>query len=497
MNSKLRFIISLLSTILFILLASSLTAQNLEESTGPTLLSGPDFSQLTASSVTISWETLEPSNGFVAFGVDSSLPWVACSLEMKKNHAVNIDSLLPGTRYLAIIGAFDVDGNGPTLSEVVPFTTHEEEILREDSTGAGFFVLPGDTVIDVGTSLQFTAYYKFPNGTTVDTLAEWSLRGKSIGSITENGMLHTLTPGFAHVKATLGDKVVATKVTAIDTSVDDSGVNTVSIGGVLPNGKLQHPKTISEGSTYKLHGFPSPLNMLNGGFIYFPSGCLDEDILIHINLPKCAKTLGDSVDFDHGIVTGVQFDVFVNDSLVHPYYFKKPLIVSLPIRKGVLKKLNIDPVNLGMFFMNDDLFDGAGINFTVVDSSVERVFSLVAHFSTLIVKEKEASVISGIETVGVAEPANAFELLQNYPNPFNPETSIQFTLSRAANVNLTIYNIAGQKVRTLLDETLNAGSNAAVWNGKNEAGENVSSGLYYYRLRVQNQIAVKKMMLLH
>ncbi|MCA9731995.1 T9SS type A sorting domain-containing protein, partial [candidate division KSB1 bacterium] len=111
--------------------------------------------------------------------------------------------------------------------------------------------------------------------------------------------------------------------------------------------------------------------------------------------------------------------------------------------------------------------------------------------------EKEASVISGIETVGVAEPANAFELLQNYPNPFNPETSIQFTLSRAANVNLTIYNIAGQKVRTLLDETLNAGSNAAVWNGKNEAGENVSSGLYYYRLRVQNQIAVKKMMLLH
>jgi hypothetical protein len=89
-------------------------------------------------------------------------------------------------------------------------------------------------------------------------------------------------------------------------------------------------------------------------------------------------------------------------------------------------------------------------------------------------------------TVGVEEPGQeipgTFELLQNYPNPFNPTTTIQFGLPVATNVTLRIYNVLGQEVVTLFDGQRGAGTFQAVWNGRNAAGNQVASGMYFYSL---------------
>ncbi len=91
----------------------------------------------------------------------------------------------------------------------------------------------------------------------------------------------------------------------------------------------------------------------------------------------------------------------------------------------------------------------------------------------------------------------AFSLEQNYPNPFNPETTIRFSISRAADVNLVIYNALGQKVRTLLNGTVAPGAHDQVWDGMNESGVAVTSGIYFYKLNVDNkQSAVRKMVLM-
>jgi hypothetical protein len=77
----------------------------------------------------------------------------------------------------------------------------------------------------------------------------------------------------------------------------------------------------------------------------------------------------------------------------------------------------------------------------------------------------------------------AFNLAQNYPNPFNPSTTIKYDLPKHAEVKLVVYNAFGQKVRTLVDNARQeSGYHQIVWNGTNDAGQPVASGVYFYKL---------------
>ncbi len=88
--------------------------------------------------------------------------------------------------------------------------------------------------------------------------------------------------------------------------------------------------------------------------------------------------------------------------------------------------------------------------------------------------------------------------LSNYPNPFNPETTIAFNLPESGNVRLDIYNICGQKVTTLINKELSAGNHQFVWNGKNQQGNTMPSGIYLYRVDADGgrYTSTKKMLLL-
>jgi hypothetical protein len=90
-----------------------------------------------------------------------------------------------------------------------------------------------------------------------------------------------------------------------------------------------------------------------------------------------------------------------------------------------------------------------------------------------------------------------FLLKQNYPNPFNPKTTISYRLNQASRVSLIVYNIMGQKIKTLVNNFQNSGINYdVVWDGKNENKQNVSSGVYFYILKSENYSDTKKMILL-
>ena len=89
-----------------------------------------------------------------------------------------------------------------------------------------------------------------------------------------------------------------------------------------------------------------------------------------------------------------------------------------------------------------------------------------------------------------------FQLYQNTPNPFNPSTIIKFTIRNECSVSLKIYNINGELVSTLIDEVKGAGDYSINWNGKDNAGRSVSSGIYFYKLAADNTSLTKKMTLL-
>jgi hypothetical protein len=96
-----------------------------------------------------------------------------------------------------------------------------------------------------------------------------------------------------------------------------------------------------------------------------------------------------------------------------------------------------------------------------------------------------------VSSVGDNEVPLGYDLAQNYPNPFNPATEIQFALGKASHVTLTVFNLLGQKVTTLVDGPLSAGQHSVRFNASN-----LSTGVYFYRLEAGTFKANKKMLLL-
>ncbi|MEJ2636121.1 MAG: FlgD immunoglobulin-like domain containing protein, partial [Calditrichia bacterium] len=99
--------------------------------------------------------------------------------------------------------------------------------------------------------------------------------------------------------------------------------------------------------------------------------------------------------------------------------------------------------------------------------------------------------IASTETVPLA-----FQLYQNYPNPFNPVTNVRFSLSRLVKVRLDIYNVLGQRVRTLVDREMAAGAYRLQWDGRNDAGNYLGSGIYFYRIWAGDYVKTRKMILM-
>lgn len=89
-----------------------------------------------------------------------------------------------------------------------------------------------------------------------------------------------------------------------------------------------------------------------------------------------------------------------------------------------------------------------------------------------------------------------FNLSQNYPNPFNPTTAIQFQIPKLSDVVLKIYSSTGELVKILVDQPLSPGQHHVVWNGKNQFGQNVVSGVYIYQLKSDQQVETKQMILM-
>lgn len=106
--------------------------------------------------------------------------------------------------------------------------------------------------------------------------------------------------------------------------------------------------------------------------------------------------------------------------------------------------------------------------------------------------------ITGIVGIGNngSPVVDEFALHQNYPNPFNPSTTIAYTLKENANVTLKIYNMLGQEVKTLVSAHQAAGVKEVAWDGTNNAGAQVASGIYIYRLEANDFVASRRMLLM-
>jgi hypothetical protein len=174
---------------------------------------------------------------------------------------------------------------------------------------------------------------------------------------------------------------------------------------------------------------------------------------------------------------------------------------------GVTNEFGSWDVNLANLKMADgEVFrwkSGDELRITAVYGSASTSFrTLVSGESpqnVVRVSDSDASALNNNEVARVALP-KAFALGQNYPNPFNPSTTIAYDIpdseTHGVQVQLKVYNVRGQVIKTLVNETKDAGHYVVQWDGNNDNGETVSSGVYFYRIKAGDFVTTRKMVML-
>lgn len=358
-------------------------------------------------------------------------------------------------------------------------------------------IMPGDTVVNMGdlAFLQYSADYKTNGNKHEDEELEWSMSGDSIGTIDETGLV-TLSgeTGLALITAKYSNFSAYVELLVVDPDADTE-VNTIKIHRVLPDGHELPAKVFNEGESYKIGGLPFPLNILNGGMLHFPFGCIEEDIVIYMFIPEeYAESDEESgeVQFSEEIINGVKFSVKPVDSLEieEPFYFNIPINLAMVFKHELLDSLGVAPEELDVFFADNTGFVSEGTENVTVDTVKNKIYAAIEHFSTIVVKQKSASTF--INDVELDEENNMII----YPNPFSNSTKISFDISKRTDVQLEIYNMYGQKLKTLVHETREKGTHTIEWNGATEDNQLVTPGIYFCRMVLDGkQTAVKRLII--
>ena len=163
---------------------------------------------------------------------------------------------------------------------------------------------------------------------------------------------------------------------------------------------------------------------------------------------------------------------------------------------GVIRHLEQIEINSYEFevieenFLNVNVGYNSSIDFSCINDDDLLDAVLEGHSGYYLFIQDENSEISETNII------STYSNLSNYPNPFNPATMIEFSLRNNSNIELLIFNIKGQKIKTLAHNEFTKGSHSIIWNGDDETGKPVSSGLYLYKLNVDGKTKVVKKCLL-
>ncbi|UCF63986.1 MAG: T9SS type A sorting domain-containing protein [bacterium] len=148
-------------------------------------------------------------------------------------------------------------------------------------------------------------------------------------------------------------------------------------------------------------------------------------------------------------------------------------------------------VNLNAGDVNDPTFP-ANLNAEIPE--VGTIFRIIPNKPNL--PGDTLQIIAPLTSLTPVTQPFTYQLWQNYPNPFNPTTTITFSLQKAGKVQLEIFNVLGQKVRTLLNQWMPPGKHTRIWSATNDAGQFLGSGIYFYRIASEDFVKTRKMILL-
>ena len=143
---------------------------------------------------------------------------------------------------------------------------------------------------------------------------------------------------------------------------------------------------------------------------------------------------------------------------------------------------------------NTDAFEFI-LQFTSADGPGPFPYRCLVH-PTIMIDTIFVKIVTDVNEDPTQVLPNRYSISQNYPNPFNLSTAIRYTIPKRSKVTISIYNVMGRKVNTIVVESKRTGSHTAYWDGADKAGKVVSSGVYFYRIRAGDFVETKRMLLL-
>ena len=211
-----------------------------------------------------------------------------------------------------------------------------------------------------------------------------------------------------------------------------------------------------------------------------------SDLILNLSYDGALKGLEFDIEYDPEIVDlGTPSLSLIQDNVVS---------ASKEIQEGVIRVVFVDIE--GDFIIADENDNVLKIPFNflgdVLDESNVNITNVVVSGP----KGNVANVSSNVTSAAIKLVPGVFALHQNYPNPFNPITEIQFDIPEATVVNISIFNLMGQKVKTLTNEQTLPGYHVVKWDGTNDKGMSVSTGMYFYTLQTGTHNAMRKMLFL-
>ena len=208
--------------------------------------------------------------------------------------------------------------------------------------------------------------------------------------------------------------------------------------------------------------------------------------------------LGISIEYG-GPVRGIELELEFDPEMVNilstglSKIQDEVMVTSKRIEDGKLKVV-VANLNSGVIEGDDNSYLNIPLQFNGNDYQVSTV-SLkdikIAGADGNIIRSLSRTESSDIKAI----PVN-FALQQNFPNPFNPSTEIRFDLPENDHVTLAVYNMMGQKVKTLASRNMTPGYHSIIWNGTNDSGAKVATGMYFYSINTKNFQSIKKMLFL-
>lgn len=160
-----------------------------------------------------------------------------------------------------------------------------------------------------------------------------------------------------------------------------------------------------------------------------------------------------------------------------------------------LARLGLSEDGIGMKYWDDAARQWQSVAGISVDTQTNTINFSTADLSNYYTLTAPSSVTGIDESADSALPSE-FVLQQNYPNPFNPSTTIRFQLPEQSRVELSVYNLLGQRIADLVNEERAAGAYTVQWNGQDNSGRPAASGIYLVRLKAGGQIMIRRMTLL-